>query len=177
MSRDGRRQEYTRREVLRLAAAGLAVHTASAGWLKALAADAAADPRRRRGCILLWMNGGPSQIDTFDMKPGHENGGQFKEIATSVARLRFCEHLTKLAARAEQLAVLRSLSTKEGDHGRGTYLMRTGHTPDPTLRYPTLGSLVSKQLGAAEDELPSYVSIVPFQTLSPAAYSPGFLGP
>ena len=68
------------------------------GWLPALAQQIAADPRRRRHCILLWMAGGPSQTDTFDMKPGHENGGEFKEIATNVPGVRFSEHLPKLAA-------------------------------------------------------------------------------
>ena len=94
------------------------------GWLPALAGDLAPETRRRRHCILLWMNGGPSQIDTFDMKPEHANGGQFKPIATKAAGLQFSEHLPKLATEADQLAVIRSLTTKEGDHGRGTYRLR-----------------------------------------------------
>ena len=69
--------------MLRLAAAGVLGGSAS-GWLQTLAADAAADPRRRKSCILLWMSGGPSQIDTFDPKPGHANGGPFKPIETAV---------------------------------------------------------------------------------------------
>ena len=72
------------------------------GWLPALAQAMAADPRRRRHCILLWMAGGPSQTDTFDMKPGHENGGEFKEIATNVPGVRFSEHLPQLAAARRQ---------------------------------------------------------------------------
>ncbi len=63
------------------------------GWLERLAADAATHPQRRRSCILLWMNGGPSQMDTFDLKPGHANGGPFKEIETSVPGLKISEHL------------------------------------------------------------------------------------
>ena len=77
----------SRRDMLRLS--GLSLLGASgSGWMPALAARLAADPRRRRHCILLWMNGGPSQTDTFDMKPGHANGGEFEEIATRVPGLR-----------------------------------------------------------------------------------------
>ena len=71
----------SRRDWLKLAAAGV-VGCSMSGWLGRLAAAAAADPQRKRSCILLWMNGGPSQMDTFDLKPGHANGGPFKEIAT-----------------------------------------------------------------------------------------------
>ena len=93
------------------------------------------------------MNGGPSQMDTFDLKPGHENGGSFKEIATSVPGIKISEHLPKIAALAEHMAIIRSMSTKEGDHGRATYLLRNGYLPQPPIRYPTLGSLVAKELG------------------------------
>ncbi len=77
--------------------------------LPSLAAEVAADPRRKRHCILLWMSGGPSHIDTFDMKPGHNNGGELKEIATRAPGLRFSEHLPKLAEHGERIAVVRSL--------------------------------------------------------------------
>ena len=110
-----------RRDILRSLGLGL-LGTSCAGWLPALAAEVAQDPRRRRHCILLWMSGGASQTDTFDMKPGHANGGEFKEITTSVPGLRFSEHLPKLAEQADQLALLRSIVTKEGDHARGSRL-------------------------------------------------------
>ena len=80
------------------------------GWFPRLAHAAAADPSRKRHCILLWMSGGPSQTDTFDLKPDHENGGEFEEIQTSAPGLRFSEHLPKLATMADKLAVLRGLS-------------------------------------------------------------------
>ena len=117
------------------------------GWLPALAEQLADDPRRRRHCILLWMAGGPSQTDTWDMKPGHENGGEFKEIATKVPGVRFSEHLPKLAQHADKLAIIRSLETKEGDHERGTYLMRTGRRPMSVLDYPSVGAALAKQIG------------------------------
>ncbi len=147
------------------------------GWLPALAEQLAADPHRRRHCILLWMGGGPSQTDTFDMKPDHENGGEFKEIATNVPGIRFSEHLPNLAKHADQLAIIRSLSTKEGDHGRGTHLMRTGQPPMGAVRYPAIGAALAKQLASPEVALPPYVSIAPFRGFNNEAYGPGFLGP
>ncbi len=73
---------------------------------------------------------------------------------------------------AEHLAIIRSMSTKEGDHGRATYLLRNGYLPQPPVRYPTLGSLVAKELGDPTAELPSFVSIAPFRNFNPAAFSP-----
>jgi len=138
--------EFSRRDLLRLSWAGL-VGGATLPWLEAMADPAAApSAARKRACILLWMNGGPSQMDTFDLKPGHENGGSFKEIATSVPGIKISEHLPKIAALAASMAIIRSMSTKEGDHGRATYLLRNGYLPQPPVRYPTLGSLVAKEL-------------------------------
>ncbi len=165
----------SRRQWLRSSGLGL-VGASLSGWLPVLAGEAAAS-RPKRHCILLWMNGGPSQLDTFDMKPGHANGGQFKPIATAATGLQISEHLPKLAAHGQHLAVIRSVSTKEGDHGRGTYLMRTGYRPGGPLEYPTLGALVSKELGDDSAELPNFVAISPYQAFNPAAFSSGFLGP
>src|SRR5580700_8596081 len=110
----------SRRDWLRMSAMG-AVGVSMSGWLGNLARLSARDPSRKRACILLWMNGGPSQMDTFDLKPGHANGGPFKETATNVAGVKFSEHLPELAKRADKLAIIRSMSTKEADHGRATY--------------------------------------------------------
>ena len=88
-------------------------------------------------------------MDTFDLKPGHENGGPYKEIATSVPGIKISEHLPKSPSYANDLAIVRSMSTKEADHGRATYQMRTGHIPGGPVQYPTLGSLFSQGTGAA----------------------------
>ena len=164
-----------RREMLQHLGWGL-LGSCCAGWLPGFAAELAKDPRRRRHCVLLWMNGGPSQTDTFDMKPGHANGGEFKEQATRVPGLRFSEHLPKLAEHADQLALVRSLSTKEGDHARGAHLVRTGHTPAGDVSYPSIACSLAKQLAMADSLLPSYVSVAPRPEISPAAFGPGFLG-
>ncbi|HEX6986186.1 MAG TPA: DUF1501 domain-containing protein, partial [Planctomycetaceae bacterium] len=167
----------SRRDMLRTAVAA-AAGVGIAPWFARLAAAAAGSSSTQRHCILLWMTGGPSQLDTFDLKPGHPNGGEFKEIETGVPGLRFSEHLPKLAGMAGHLAILRGLSTKEGDHGRGTHLMHTGYAPGVGgIRYPTLGSVVSKELSRGESELPGFVSVAPFRLFNDAAHEPGFLGP
>ena len=170
--------QFDRRCLLRGSVMGLLGGSIAAGhWMPALAESLAKSKTKKKHCILLWMTGGPSQTDTFDMKPGHANGGSFKEISTAAPGLKFSEHLPKLAQLADQLAVVRSLSTKEGDHGRGTYLMRTGHQPGGPIQYPTLGSLISKQLGSNDAELPDNVSIAPYRIFNRSAFQPGFLGP
>lgn len=166
----------SRRDWLRYSGLGL-VGASLSGWFPRLAARAAADPQRQRQCILLWMSGGPSQTDTFDMKPGHENGGEFREIQTAAPGLRFSEHLPQLAKMADKLAVLRGLNTKEGDHGRGTYLMRTGHKPMGPVQHPSIGASLANQLGNHELTLPNYVSIGPYRAFNTDAFGPGFLGP
>ena len=166
----------SRRRWLQASSLGL-LGTSASGWFPLLANDLAADPKRRRHCILLWMTGGPTQTDTFDMKPGHANGGEFKEVATKVPGLRFSEHLPKLGQYSDKLAIVRSLSTKEGDHGRGTYVVRTGQKPQGPVQYPAIGSSLSKALGREDDAVPHFVSISPYRAFNQAAFSPGFLGP
>jgi Protein of unknown function (DUF1501) len=166
----------TRRQWLAASSLGL-LGTSMSGWFPLLADELAADPKRRRHCILLWMTGGPTQTDTFDMKPGHANGGEFKEVATKVPGLKFSEHLPKLGEMADRLAIVRSLSTKEGDHGRGTFVVRTGQKPQGPIQYPSIGSSLSKALGREDDAVPHYVSISPYRAFNQAAFGPGFLGP
>jgi hypothetical protein len=123
------------------------------------------------------MAGGPSQMDTFDLKPGTPNGGQFKDIETTAPGVRISEHLPRLAKHMDRAVIIRSMQTKEADHARGTFVMRTGHPPGGPIQYPSLGALLSKELGREDAELPNFVSIAPFRAFSPAAYGPGFLGP
>ncbi len=122
---------------------------------------AAADSARKQGksCILLWMNGGPSHIDTFDPKPGTKVGGSFKAVATKIPGVMISEHMPLLAEQADRLAIIRSMSSKEGNHDRGQYLMHTGYAPSATLKHPSLGAWVSHELGDPRFELPNFVSI------------------
>ena len=168
----------TRRRWLGTLAASMAGVSAS-GWFPLFAQEQLATAKKNsKHVILLWMSGGPSQMDTWDLKPGHANGGEFKEIQTKSPGLKFSEHLPKLAEKSDHLAVLRGLSTQEGDHGRGTYLMRTGYVPSPgPVRYPCIGSTLANQLGGPTDGLPGCISVGAFRTFNEDAFSPGFLGP
>jgi len=171
-----RRTLLSRRDLLKLSACG-AFGASLSRWLPAFANEASRLPGRQCAVILLWMTGGPPQTDTFDMKPGHENGGPFKAIDTSVPGIQICEHLPQVAKMMQHCAPIRSMSTKEGDHTRATYLLRTGNLPQGPIDYPTLGSLFSKELGKEQSELPNFVAVAPYTQFNPAAYGPGFLGP
>jgi Protein of unknown function (DUF1501) len=163
---------FSRRDFLGMSLAGL-LGVSYSGWLPRLAMGAAEVAKQQgKACILLWMQGGPSQTDTFDMKPGHANGGTFKPINTAASGVQISQHLPKLAQEFKDLAIIRSLSTTEGDHGLGTQLMMTGYQPrQAAVRYPCLGSLLSKELGRDDNDLPNYVSLSPMR-LGDA----GFLG-
>jgi hypothetical protein len=123
------------------------------------------------------MSGGPATIDLWDLKPGHANGGPYKEISTAAPGVKFGEHLSRLAAHAGRMAVVRSMSTKEGDHGRATFLLRTGNLPQGSIDFPTLGALVAKELAVGPADIPPFVSIAPQRAVAQNAFGPGFLGP
>ncbi len=166
---------WNRRDFVHAILASGATCGLSGSWANNLAA-AMRQSGQQRHLIVLWMPGGPSQMDTFDMKPGHANGGSFKEIETSVPGLRFSEHLPKLSKLAHHLALVRSMQTKEGDHSRGTFLVRTGHRPGAPVKVPSLPAALAQELSAGNPEIPDYVSILPNSFINPAAFSAGFLG-
>lgn len=163
--------DYSRRDLIKISLAST-FGVSYSGWIGQLARAAAG--ARQRSCILLWMNGGPSQLDTFDLKPGHKNGGPYKEIATAVPGIKISEHLPGLSAHAKEMAIIRSMSSKEGDHGQATHMMLTGYREQEAVRYPELGSIISKELGKPDNELPNFVSISPFRFSNAGS---GFLGP
>ncbi len=144
----------------------------SSSWLARLAAGAAAKPPK--SCILLWMAGGPSQLETFDLKVGHKNGGPSKGIDTAVPGIRISEHLPQLAKQAKDLCIIRSMSTAEGEHQRATEQMLTGYKIDNVTKYPALGSIVAKERGKPDNDLPNFISITPSLL---DGMSSGFLGP
>ena len=147
--------------------AGLAAAHALVGERRAWAAAA---PARAKACILLWMNGWPSHLDTWDPKPGTAAGGKFKAIPTRVDGLSISEHLPQVAGVAHHLAILRGMTSKEGNHDRAQHLVHTGYAPNPTVAYPSLGSWVAHEVGDPNSDLPLFVSI------SGPSISAGFLG-
>lgn len=136
-----------------------------------LSAHAADVARNQKACILLWLGGGPPTIDMWDLKPGSKNGGEFKPISTT-GQMQISELLPETAKQMRHLSIVRSMSTREADHGRGRYYLHTGYVPNATVVHPTFGSVVSKELGAQRPELeiPAFISI------GGASEGPGFLG-
>ncbi len=170
------RLKLNRRNWLKLASA-TAVGGFSQSWLGALAEDAADHPQRKRSCILLWMPGGPSQIDTFDPKPNHKNGGSFKPIDTKVSGIQISEHLPLLARQMDKLAIVRSMHTHEADHGRAAFYLRTGYKPQAGIQYPSLGSLVAHEMDDKAATLPACISVASPRFAGDSSYGAGFLGP
>lgn len=165
--------EYSRRDLLRIAAASAGGLSCS-GWLPVLAA-AAEGNSKPKSCILLWMAGAPSQLETLDPKPGHANGGPTKSIQTAVSGIEICDNLPGLARQMKDVALVRSMKTREGDHNRATQLMMTGYRPlGGAVNYPVLGSLVAQRFLKPDSKLPGFVAISPFRAANLGA---GFLGP
>jgi hypothetical protein len=152
------------------------VSAALAGWLGRLAGAAGPAPRPK-ACILLWMAGGPSHIDTFDLKPDAPANirGEFKPIDTSVPGIRISEHFPKFAKLMKHAAVLRGMSTQESDHNLATYHLHTGYqNRGGAVAFPSLGALVARELGKRDVALPNFVTI---GRGPQEATSAGFLGP
>jgi hypothetical protein len=116
----------SRRDLLKLTTAGVSTFSLS-GWLNVLAARAAFQTSKTKSCVLLWMDGGPSHKDTFDMKPDSNDAGEFKPISTNVSGLQISEHFPKLAQLMNHAAIIRGMTTGEGAHGRAKYYMHTGY--------------------------------------------------
>jgi hypothetical protein len=148
----------SRRGFLRWVGAGSA-GLAGLSWLDCLTLHAEELRKARKSCILLWMAGGPSQFETFDPKPGAETQGPTRAIPTAVPGISIAEHWKNLAGITQELAIIRSMTSKEGNHGRATYLLHTGYSPSGGIVHPGIGSIVASELGPADFDLPHFVSI------------------
>jgi len=120
---------------------------------------------KAKSCILIWLDGGPSHLETFDLKPDvpADVRGPFRPIATTVAGLEMCEHLPNLARQARHLAVVRSMTSPLGEHGIANHYLLTGYKPSPVLDYPSYGAVVSHakpQTGV----LPSYIAVPDYRS-------------
>lgn len=138
-----------------LGAAGMA----SVNFTDLMALQAADLRKRNMACILLWMAGGPSQMDTWDPKPDHENGGTAKSIETAVPGIRIAEGWEKTAKAMKDIALIRSMTNKEGNHQRATYQLHTGYTPSGTVKHPAFGCVTAMELADPKFDLPHMVSI------------------
>lgn len=147
--------------------AGLSCCT-SPWWSSLLADSSARSPAK--ACILIFLEGGPSQLDTFDPKPGTMHGGPIEGIDTKLPGVQFSSYLPKLAQIAGRLAVVRTLHSMEGDHDRASALLHTGYSPNPRMQYPALGASVAKHRDDPDADVPAFASIG-------NAPSSGILGP
>ncbi len=129
--------------------------------------------KRDISCILVWQSGGCGHQDTFDMKPDapKEYRGEFNPIATNVPGIQICEHLPFTARQADKFTILRSMKSRENNHERAINYLLTGYLPLPTLEFPSMGAVVSKQLGP-RNGLPPYVAV---PNTFPS-YGAGYLG-
>ena len=129
-----------------------------------LRAKAAELKKKQKSLIILWMGGGPTTIDLWDMKPDSPNGGEHKPKPTAASGVQITEHLPKVAEQFKNLSIIRSLSSGEGDHARGTYRMNTGNKPSPILEYPSIGSVLgyfqAMDVEAAKNaDIPAFISL------------------
>lgn len=121
-----------------------------------------------KSAILLWMSGGPSTMDIWDLKPGAVTGGPFKPISTT-GNVEICEHMPLMAKQMHNMAIIRSMSTREADHMRGRYYMHTGYVPSQSMVHPSYGSVISKQLDRGL-MIPQFISV------NGGSMGAGFLG-
>ncbi len=161
----------TRRHFLTHLAGSAALVAPSLMWGSTLQANAETLKKRGKSAILLWMGGGPSTIDLWDLKPGAPTGGPFQPISTT-GNGQICEHLPLLAKQMHQMAIVRSMSTREADHERGRYYMHTGYVPNPDIEHPSYGAVLAHELADQRADL----EIPPFVTVGGNSVGPGFLG-
>jgi uncharacterized protein (DUF1501 family) len=136
-----------------------------------LQAHAADLKKNRKAAILLWMTGGPSTMDIWDLKPGAPTGGEFRPISTA-GEMQICEHMPLTAKVMDRLSIVRSMSTREADHTRGRYYMHTGYVPNPNIEHPSYGAVIAHETINQRPEL----EIPPFVAIGGGSVGPGFLG-
>lgn len=160
-----RRGAISRRNFLQSSTLGIA----GSSILSQFQLNAAELKKEGRSCILVWLAGAPSQMETWDPKPGTANGGETKKISSQTPGIEIAHHWPKLASVMNEIALIRAMTGKEAAHERGTYHLHTGHRMLGIERFPHFGSVVAKEIGDPQSDIPNFVSIG--QTLSS-----GFLG-
>ena len=152
------RRGIQRRSFLRaICAGGAAAGTLS--WPDLMTVQAEKLRKKGMACILLWMQGGPSQFETLSPKPDHSNGGETKAISTSVSGIEVSQHMPNVAKVMDDLCLIRSMNSTEGSHPRASYLLHTGYIPTASIKHPALGATVTQQLGNPKADLPGFVRI------------------
>ena len=109
---------------------------------------------------MLWLSGGPSQLETFDPHPGTTAAGGTKAIKTALSGIQLAEGFEQLAGQMGSIALIRSMVSKEGDHECGTYMMKTGYRLDPTVVHPSIGAVCCHELPVGRTDIPRHISIL-----------------
>ena len=161
----------SRRHFMKHLAASSALAVPAAGFANHLRANAADLKRNHKAAIMLWMGGGPSTMDIWDLKPGAPTGGEFKPISTS-GDVQISEHMPMMAKQMHNMAIIRSMSTREADHMRGRYYMHTGYVPNPNMQHPSYGAVIAHE---TTSQVPG-LEIPPFVSVGGGSEGPGFLG-
>src|SRR5947207_7867430 len=128
--------------------------------------------KEHKSLVIFWMGGGPSHMDTWDLKPGESTGGEFKPIDTSAPGVQISEILPTVAEQMKHLSIIRSLVTNEGSHERGTTLMNTGRQPSPVVTFPAMGAVASSLFTSKDAPLPGFIGVGG----TAQRIGPGFLG-
>jgi hypothetical protein len=162
-----------RRHFMKHVAGYSAMAAAGIEFVRNINANAQELRRNNKSVIIMWMAGGPATIDIWDLKPGAPTGGEFRPVPTSVSGIQISEHMPRTAQQMQHFAIIRSLTTNEGDHNRGTQLMHTSYTPNPAIQFPSLGSVAAHEIpkleGYRDISLPNYIAVG-------NGGAPGFLG-
>ena len=168
----------SRRDVLQVG--GLAAFGLGIGQLQAAVGgrDSSRSPRAK-SCILIWLDGGPSHLETFDLKPSAplEVRGPLKPIQTAIPGVVLSECLPRLAQRMKQVALVRSMTSPLGEHNFGTHYLMTGHRPSPVLEYPVHGSVAAYLQQSREMILPAHIAVPDFRVGGSKISGHGFLPP
>lgn len=168
-----RHEHLSRRALLKgVCATGAGAALMNWGNLFSSPLHAAEVDKQQKRCILIWLNGGASQFETFDMKVGRPTGGMFRPISTNVPGTQICEIMPKMAQQMDKLTVIRSMHTSQIDHPGGIHLMHTAYSEAANIRFPEFGAVIAKYLGRPDANLPGFIKIG-----SNGHSGGGFLGP
>ncbi|MBS0265581.1 MAG: DUF1501 domain-containing protein, partial [Planctomycetes bacterium] len=149
-------EHFSRRTFLQ-GAAGAVGALSFHGMVQSQAAAQLASQQKR--CVVFWLAGGVSQLETWDPKPDTDTGGPFQAIDTSVPGIQISELLPYTAQQMHHLALVRGVNTNEGDHGKGAHIMETGHRETPGFEFPYIGSAFASLLTPADSPLPGYIHV------------------
>ena len=166
----------SRRGVLRLGQlAGLGIGLNSLNSVTCQATTATAP--QAKNCILIWLDGGPSHLETFDLKPEapSEVRGPLNPIATAISGIGISECMPELASRMGDLAIIRSMTSPLGEHNLGTHYMLTGYKPTPVLDYPSFHAVANHQLTSEKTVLPANIAIPEYRVGGAKYTGHGFL--